>query len=96
MAALAKALQETLSPHAKERKAAEDFLRGLEGQKNFATVLLQLVDRQDGDLTVRVAGAVAFKNFVKRNWKVVRAEKAPVVVANVLSRCRLVSRASPK
>ena len=29
------------------------------------------MDKAQIDMTVRVAGAIAFKNYVKRNWKVV-------------------------
>ena len=50
--------------------AAEKFLEGVELQKNYPVLLLTLIDK-DIDLSIRVAGAVAFKNLVKRNWKIV-------------------------
>ena len=71
MATMAGYLQQTMSPDAGVRKPAEDFLRSVEGQKNFGPILLQLLGQESGDSHIRVAGAIAFKNFVKRNWKVV-------------------------
>lgn len=37
-------------------------------QRNYAVLLLNLIDKQDVDMTIRIAGAIAFKNYVKRNW----------------------------
>jgi hypothetical protein len=53
--------------------SAEKFLESVEVNQNYPLLLLHLVDRQDVHLTIRVAGAVAFKNYIKRNWKVVSA-----------------------
>lgn len=50
---------------------AEKFLEGVEVNQNFPLLLLHLIDKQEVDMTVRVAGAIAFKNYIKRNWKVV-------------------------
>lgn len=47
---------------------AEKFLESVEGNQNYAILLLNLVGKEDIDGTIRVAGAIAFKNFVKRNW----------------------------
>lgn len=49
-------------------KKAEKFLESVETQHNYSLLLLQLVGRDGVDPTIRVAGAIAFKNFVKRNW----------------------------
>lgn len=48
--------------------AAEKFLESVETQPNYSLLLLQLVGKDDVDATIRVAGSIAFKNFVKRNW----------------------------
>ncbi|KAJ4428958.1 Exportin-2 [Periplaneta americana] len=48
----------------------EKFLESVEINQNYPILLLHLVDKQDVLLTIRVAGAVAFKNYIKRNWKV--------------------------
>jgi hypothetical protein len=52
---------------------AEKFLESVEVNQNYPLLLLHLVEKQDVHLTIRVAGAVAFKNYIKRNWKVVSA-----------------------
>lgn len=50
---------------------AEKFLITVEGNKNYPILLLQLINSEAIELTIRVAGAVNFKNYVKRNWAVV-------------------------
>lgn len=47
---------------------AEKFLESVEANQNYAILLLNLVGKEDVDMTIRVAGSIAFKNFVKRNW----------------------------
>ncbi|GLV36439.1 Chromosome segregation 1 [Carabus blaptoides fortunei] len=54
---------------------AEKFLEGVEVNQNFPLLLLHLIDKQEIDMTVRVAGAIAFKNYIKRNWKVEEDEQ---------------------
>jgi exportin-2 (importin alpha re-exporter) len=73
VATMAGYLQQTMSPDASVRKPAEEFLKSVEAQKNYGPVLLQLLGQESGDQHIRVAGAIAFKNFIKRNWKVVRS-----------------------
>lgn len=51
--------------------AAEKFLEGVEVNQNYAILLLHLIDKDNVDMTIRVAAAIAFKNYVKRNWPVV-------------------------
>lgn len=48
-------------------RLAEKFLEE-EISQNYAILLLNLVGKEDLDSTIRVAGSIAFKNFVKRNW----------------------------
>ncbi|KAI4498822.1 hypothetical protein M0802_005997 [Mischocyttarus mexicanus] len=63
-------LKRTLSPDINVRRPAEKFLESIEVNQNYPLLLLHLVDKPDMDLTIRVAGAVAFKNYIKRNWKI--------------------------
>ena len=70
LTALAGYLQQTLSPDPSIRKPAEDFIRGVESQKNFGLALLHLIGKENCDPNVQIAGAIAFKNFIKRNWKI--------------------------
>ena len=78
--ALSNYLKQTMSPDAAARKPAEDFLRSVEGQRGFPLLLLTLLGSQDSSpetATVKLAAAITFKNYIKRNWKVVR--KAAVI-----------------
>jgi len=67
---LALYLQQTLSPQAEVRKPAEDFLTSVECNQNYPILLLSLLNNEAGELNIKVAGAITFKNYVKRNWKV--------------------------
>ncbi|KAG8192798.1 hypothetical protein JTE90_019116 [Oedothorax gibbosus] len=62
-------LQQTLSPDPNVRRPAEKFLESVEANQNYPVLLLTLVDKKDVDMTIRVASAIVFKNYVKRNWK---------------------------
>lgn len=48
--------------------AAEKFLECVEANQNYSLLLLQLVQKEAIEETIRVAAAIAFKNFIKRNW----------------------------
>lgn len=50
---------------------AEKFLEGVEVNQNYPLLLLNLVHKPEIDMTIRIAGAIAFKNYIKRNWPVV-------------------------
>ncbi|KAF2896616.1 hypothetical protein ILUMI_09559 [Ignelater luminosus] len=63
-------LQQTLSPDVNIRRPAEKFLEGVEVNQNYPLLLLHLVDKNEVDMTIRTAGAIAFKNYIKRNWNV--------------------------
>lgn len=65
---LARYLQETLSPDVNVRRPAEKFLEGVEVNQNYPLLLLNLVHKPEVDMTIRIAGSVAFKNYIKRNW----------------------------
>lgn len=55
--------------------AAEKFLEGVEVNQNYPMLLLNLVHKPEVDMTIRIAGAIAFKNYIKRNWPVVSFKK---------------------
>ena len=65
--ALSNYLQQTMSPDINLRKPAEDYLISFEGQQGYAMLLLALLsaDRPVGN-EVKLAAAIAFKNFIKR------------------------------
>uniref|UniRef100_A0A6P4FW59 Exportin-2 n=1 Tax=Drosophila rhopaloa TaxID=1041015 RepID=A0A6P4FW59_DRORH len=65
---LAGYLQQTLSADPNVRRPAEKLLESTELQQNYPILLLNLIDKAQMDMTTRVAGAIAFKNYVKRNW----------------------------
>ena len=50
---------------------AERFLEGVEVNQNYPVLLLHLIHKQEIDMTIRVVGSVAFKNYIKRNWNFV-------------------------
>lgn len=62
-------LQHTLSPDVNVRRPAEKFLEGVEVNLNYPVLLLDLVHKNEIEMNIRIAGAIAFKNYVKRNWK---------------------------
>ncbi|GIX92895.1 exportin-2 [Caerostris darwini] len=64
-------LEHTLSADPTVRRAAEKFLESVEANENYPVLLLTLVDKADVNLTIRIASAITFKNYVKRNWRIV-------------------------
>lgn len=52
---------------------AEKFLENIEQNEGYALMLLKLVERaistQTSNPVVPLSAAIAFKNFVKRNWR---------------------------
>ncbi|XP_048484090.1 exportin-2 [Plutella xylostella] len=70
LATLANYLQQTLNPDPNIRRPAEKFLEGVEVNQNYAILLLHLIDKDAVDQTIRVAAAIVFKNYIKRNWPV--------------------------
>ena len=51
--------------------SAEKFLESVEGNQNYPLLLLNLLDKAEVDQHIRVSSAITFKNYVKRNWRVV-------------------------
>jgi len=75
VATLSTYLQQTLSPNREERQKAEKFLESVEANPNYSILLLMVTSKAEVDLAMRVSAAVTFKNFVKRNWRVVDVDK---------------------
>ncbi|OXA64637.1 Exportin-2 [Folsomia candida] len=68
---LATYIAQTLSPDPAVRKPAEKHLESVEGNLNYPLLLLHLVNTQasgGSDPAIPIAAAIAFKNFVRRNW----------------------------
>ncbi|CAH1774646.1 unnamed protein product [Owenia fusiformis] len=64
-------LEKTLSVDFAERKNAEKFLESIEGNQNYPILLLHLIDKPDCADPIRVSASIMFKNYVKRNWRVI-------------------------
>ena len=62
-------LEQTLNPEATARKQAEEFLASNSGVAGYGLVLLQLLTMDSVPPHIRQAGAVTFKNYVKRGWQ---------------------------
>lgn len=71
---LADILQHTLSAQKDERKRAEDYLQSVESTPNYGLLLLQLLTMESVQPVIRTAASVTFKNFIKRNWRIVEGE----------------------
>ncbi|TMW55093.1 hypothetical protein Poli38472_013855 [Pythium oligandrum] len=65
---LRSSLEQTLSPFAETRKGAEKFLESVSGQPGFVLVVLQVLESAQEKPEVRLASALLFKNFIKKNW----------------------------
>lgn len=76
--ALAVILQNTLSSETTVRKQAESLLQANEGKEGYNVLLLGIVDSSSSEAIIRVAAAIAFKNSVKRNWRIVEGEPSKI------------------
>ncbi|XP_013392987.1 exportin-2-like [Lingula anatina] len=63
-------LLQTLSPDPAVRRPAEKFLESVEGNQNYPLLLLNLLDKPGVEANIRVSAAITFKNYIKRNWRV--------------------------
>uniref|UniRef100_A0A3Q0SLW7 Exportin-2 n=1 Tax=Amphilophus citrinellus TaxID=61819 RepID=A0A3Q0SLW7_AMPCI len=66
-------LRKTLDPDPTVRRPAEKFLESVEGNQNYPLLLLTLLEKSQ-DNVIRVCAAVTFKNYIKRNWRIVEDE----------------------
>lgn len=71
---LSEVLRCTLAQDNQKRKEAEKFLDSADHVANYGLLLLQLLTANEADDVVRVAAAVTFKNFVKKNWRIIEGE----------------------
>lgn len=53
---------------------AEKFLESVEGNQNYPLLLLTLLEKSQ-DNVIRVCAAVTFKNYIKRNWRIVSQDQ---------------------
>lgn len=61
---------------------AEKFLESVEGNQNYPLLLLTLLEKSQ-DNVIRVCAAVTFKNFIKRNWRIVSFTKKQVYIVSL-------------
>ncbi|KAK4986391.1 importin-alpha export receptor [Elasticomyces elasticus] len=59
-------LEASLDP--RQQKRAEQAIKAQESQPGFSLALLQIVASDANPFTTRLASALYFKNFIKRNW----------------------------
>lgn len=76
--ALAEYLGNTLSEKYDIRKPAEEKLMQLEGTPNYGMLLMQIADETTLDMRLRLAAAINFKNFIKRNWRIVEDQPTKI------------------
>ena len=70
-------LEQTLNPEPTARKQAEEFLSSSSGAAGYGLVLLQVLTMDSVPPHIRQAGAVTFKNYVKRGWQPSDEDAAP-------------------
>ena len=59
---------------------AEKFLESIEGTQNYPLLLLGLINKEDVQMHLRVSAGITLKNYVKRNWRVVRSRVFAVLL----------------
>ena len=52
----------------------------VEATPNYAALLLQLTDSDQVEMHIRLAASINFKNFVKRNWRIVEDQPNKVLL----------------
>ncbi|RDD37617.1 Exportin-2 [Trichoplax sp. H2] len=75
---LAQCLRQTLDPSASVRRPAEQSLEQLESNAGYSLLLLRLVDNNQLEMEVRIAATIAFKNFIKKNWRIIEDEPSKI------------------
>ncbi|CAK4329689.1 unnamed protein product [Aphanomyces euteiches] len=68
LSALVQVLQQTLSPHAEPRRAAEAQLKEVTKRPNGPLFLLNVLRTPEVEMGVRLSASIAFKNLVKKEW----------------------------
>ncbi|EDV22142.1 uncharacterized protein TRIADDRAFT_29181 [Trichoplax adhaerens] len=67
---LAQCLRQTLDPSASVRRP--------ESNAGYSLLLLRLVDNNQLEMEVRIAATIAFKNFIKKNWRIIEDEPSKI------------------
>eukprot|EP00933_Yihiella_yeosuensis_P027476 TRINITY_DN21379_c0_g1_i1.p1 TRINITY_DN21379_c0_g1~~TRINITY_DN21379_c0_g1_i1.p1 ORF type:complete len:966 (+),score=204.50 TRINITY_DN21379_c0_g1_i1:60-2957(+) len=70
MAQLSQLLTQTVGGNTAAMTQATQQLRSAEVTPGFGLILLELLRGSSGDPTVRQAGAIYFKNYIRRQWSV--------------------------
>ncbi|XP_007446458.1 PREDICTED: exportin-2 isoform X2 [Lipotes vexillifer] len=74
-------LKKTLDPDPAIRRPAEKFLESVEGNQNYPLLLLTLLEKAQ-DNVIKVCASVTFKNYIKRNWRIVEDEPNKICEAD--------------
>ncbi|CAH6776758.1 Cse1l [Phodopus roborovskii] len=74
-------LKKTLDPDPAVRRPAEKFLESVEGNQNYPLLLLTLLEKSQ-DNVIKVCASVTFKNYIKRNWRIVEDEPNKICEAD--------------
>uniref|UniRef100_A0A7M4FWH4 Exportin-2 n=1 Tax=Crocodylus porosus TaxID=8502 RepID=A0A7M4FWH4_CROPO len=74
-------LKKTLDPDPAIRRPAEKFLESVEGNQNYPLLLLTLLEKSQENV-IKVCASVTFKNYIKRNWRIVEDEPNKICEAD--------------
>uniref|UniRef100_A0A4X2JNK3 Exportin-2 n=1 Tax=Vombatus ursinus TaxID=29139 RepID=A0A4X2JNK3_VOMUR len=74
-------LKKTLDPDPAVRRPAEKFLESVEGNQNYPLLLLTLLEKSQ-DNVIKVCASVTFKNYIKRNWRIIEDEPNKICEAD--------------
>uniref|UniRef100_H0V5Q7 Exportin-2 n=1 Tax=Cavia porcellus TaxID=10141 RepID=H0V5Q7_CAVPO len=74
-------LKKTLDPDPAIRRPAEKFLESVEGNQNYPLLLLTLLEKSQ-DNVIKVCASVTFKNYIKRNWRIIEDEPNKICEAD--------------
>uniref|UniRef100_A0A6I8MZ53 Exportin-2 n=1 Tax=Ornithorhynchus anatinus TaxID=9258 RepID=A0A6I8MZ53_ORNAN len=74
-------LKKTLDPDPAIRRPAEKFLESVEGSQNYPLLLLTLLEKSQ-DNVIKVCASVTFKNYIKRNWRIIEDEPNKIFEAD--------------
>ncbi|GCB70322.1 hypothetical protein scyTo_0001247 [Scyliorhinus torazame] len=78
---LSEFLKKTLDPDPAIRRPAEKFLESVERNQNYPLLLLTLIEKSQ-DNVMKVCSSVTFKNYIKRNWRIIEDEPNKICEAD--------------
>ncbi|XP_041060624.1 exportin-2 [Carcharodon carcharias] len=78
---LSEFLKKTLDPDPAVRRPAEKFLESVERSQNYPLLLLTLIEKSQ-DNVMKVCSSVTFKNYIKRNWRIIEDEPNKICEAD--------------